>query len=123
MKLISLNNFFVAAAILLFSSLSLAGDRQCSSSWDPDAEEGARCVARQIVNDTVQAPSDEYMRRYTTRESCLSYCESECTMPVSVTMCVQRNRNSVLKICRDRNLFESFGYPIPKTSSDCSDVD
>ena len=123
MKLSNFTKYLVGVVILIFTSISFAGDKQCSSTWDPDADGGPKCVAQQITNGFAEAPSAEYMRRYTTRAACLGYCDVECTGSDTVALCVQRRSNSTMKICRDKNFFEDFGYPIPQTSNDCSTVD
>lgn len=111
-----------AVVFLISSAASADWSKQCSSTWDPVGDENSPCVAQQITNGFAEAPSEEYMSRYTNRESCLSYCDIECTGKDSVVLCVQRKPNNVLKICREKSGLEKLGWPVPETKSSCKDV-
>lgn len=113
--------------IFLMPTLVFANTRLCSSSWEDEipASRETNCYAVQVVNGrSPEWPSKEYIEEnLATRQACMAYCDAECTMPQTVTLCVQRADHQVTKKCRSKNFFEDLGYPIPKTSNNCSNID
>lgn len=116
----------ISILIFLIPTLVFANTRLCSASWNNEIPAGreTNCSPVQSINGAApQYPDPDYINEHlSTRQECLAYCDVECTMPDTVTLCVQRSANQVIKKCRSKNFFEDFGYPIPKTTNNCSNI-